>query len=73
MSSITQVQKLYQDVINDVVKNLKQEFESEGIDDTVLQHLQNVCDLLGSVFAQYSYVVLNGSVLQMAPCVSTDV
>jgi hypothetical protein len=45
MSSITQVQKLYQDVINDVVKNLKQEFESEGVDDTVLQHLQNVCDM----------------------------
>ena len=36
------VAKLYQDVIDDVIKNMKQEFENEGIDDQILLELQNV-------------------------------
>lgn len=36
------VQKLYQEVIDDLVKNMKQEFENEGVDDQILQELQNV-------------------------------
>ncbi len=36
------VMKLYQDVIDDVVRNMKQEFENDGIDDQILQELQNV-------------------------------
>ncbi len=43
MATTAEVANLYQLVINDVCKNMAKEFANEGLEDHVIQNLQNVC------------------------------
>lgn len=50
------VTNVYLQVVEDVINNVRADFQSEGVDDNVLNELQAVCSLFFCIFLSVMYM-----------------